>query len=99
MEEILAPESNWYASVFGSEASKLLESALYRSRTVLASEDTNIISGFSWCFYLTFYQIIPLAAMAIFIISGIPLILAIIVRSLVGLVRTTLSAYALSHIE
>ena len=99
MEEILAPESNWYASIFGSGASNLLKSALYRSRTVLASDDKNIIEGFSWCHYLTLYQIIPLAAIVIFAITGIPLIIAFIVRSLVGLVRTALSAYALSHIE
>jgi hypothetical protein len=99
MEQFLLSDSNLYASVVGIDASKKLETALYRSRTVLASEDTNIISGFTWCHYLTLYQIIPLATIVVFTISGVPLIVAAVMKSLVGLFRTTMSAYALSHVD
>jgi len=99
MEETLSSHNNWYASVFGLGMAKQFRTALYRSRTVLASQDANIISGFTWCHYLTIYQLIPLIVIIVFAVVGLPLTITAMVATLVGILRTSISAYALSHID
>jgi hypothetical protein len=97
VQDYLAIPGNAYSMLVGTEMAATLERAIYRSRLIQQSSDLNIADGFGWCNLLTVYQLIPIALLAFFGLSSIPLLLAVVVKSLVGLLRTGISAYAMSH--
>lgn len=99
VEDYVATPGNMYSMVMGVPAGLTLQSALYRSRLVLSTGDSNMIDGFAWCNGLNMYQILPLAVIAVGALTAIPLLVAVVLRSFVGLVRTAFSVYALSHID
>ncbi|KAJ1468512.1 hypothetical protein T484DRAFT_3629701 [Baffinella frigidus] len=97
--DYLATPGNLYTATFGLETAENLATAVYRSKTVVGSEDQNIISGFAWCNTLTIYQLIPLVVIIVFVLLGLPLGVSAIMKILVSVTRTAFSAYALSHVD
>jgi hypothetical protein len=97
LQDYIAVPGNAYSLIFGTEMATLLERALYRSRLIQQSSDLNIFDGFSWCNILSIYQLIPIVLFVVFAVSSIPLLLAVVVKGLVGLLRTAMTAYSMSH--
>jgi hypothetical protein len=98
IQTYLADAGNTFSSVVGANASDTLSNALYRSQVILASGDLNVIEGYKWCNAIHAWQLIPLATIAIFTVTAIPLLITVVVRAFIGLVRTSFAAYALSHV-
>ncbi|KAJ1468673.1 hypothetical protein T484DRAFT_3629597 [Baffinella frigidus] len=97
VQNYLSDNVNQISTVIGSTASNI-ERALYRSRIVLASGDTNIIEGFHFCNLTSLYQVIPLAVIVFFVATALPLAIALGLKIVIGFVRTAMSAFILSHL-
>jgi hypothetical protein len=98
MQTYIGSTGNTFSSIAGAEASTTLANALYRSRLILTSGDLNIIRGYTWCNSITLWQLLPLIAIAFFALTAVPILVAVLVSGLIGLVRTAFAAYALSHV-
>jgi hypothetical protein len=98
LELDLERADNPVSLILGKASASLLQAALYRSRTVMASGDANIIEGFQWCNVLSIYQLVPIAALLFFVLVAVPLALAAVLKAIVGLVRAAISAYAMTHL-
>ena len=88
---------NAFSLILGDEITKNMVSSLYRSRVIIGSQDQNLKDGFSWCNILTMYKLLPLLVFIFVVITSVPLIIAITLRSFVGIVRTGFSAFAMTH--
>ena len=88
---------NMYTTLVGAVSSTALEAAVYRSRLVLMSGDTNMVEGFQFCNTITAYSLIPLVSMLFFFVASVPLVVALAVRSIFSFVRTAFSAYIMTH--
>jgi hypothetical protein len=93
----MANPGNVFSLILGDEITKSMVSALYRSRLIIGSQDQNLKDGFSWCNALTLYKLLPLLVFIFIVITSIPLLVAIILRTFVGLLRTGFSAFAMTH--
>ena len=98
LELYLERVDNPVSLTLGKESTSLLQAALYRSRTVMASGDQNIVEGFQWCNLLSIYQLVPIVALLFFMLAAVPLALAAVIKAIVGLVRAAFSAYAMTHL-
>ena len=94
----LGRAENPVALIAGKATVDRLAAALYRSRTVLASGDHNMREGFQWCNMLSIYQLVPMLVMLFLVASAVPVLLALLIKALVGLMRAAFSAYAMTHL-
>jgi hypothetical protein len=97
MESYIITPDNTFTLLLGDATTTTMQSALYRSRLVLNSNDENMREGFGWCNVLTFYNVLPLLCLILFILFSIPLIVGILMKAFVGVFRTAFSVYAMSH--
>jgi len=88
---------NAFTTLVGAVSSTALETAVYRSRLVLMSGDSNMIEGFQFCNIITAYTLLPLVSILLFCVVSVPLVVALAVRSVFSFIRTACSAYIMSH--
>ena len=97
MESYIITPDNTFTLLLGGATTTTMQSALYRSRLILNSNDENMREAFGWCNVLTFYNVFPLLGFLLFIVVSIPLILGNLMKAFVGMLRTAFSVYAMSH--
>jgi hypothetical protein len=88
---------NPFTLILGEDITVSMQSALYRSRMVSQSQDQNMREGYSWCNTLTLYKLIPLLLFVVLAVIAVPLLISMIIRTFVSLMRTGISAFAMSH--
>jgi hypothetical protein len=93
----ISTEGNLFSVIMGAGTTQMLQSALYRSRLISKSHDTNMRDAYSWCNTLTSYKLVPLLMLAIGAVTAFPLLIGVVLRSFVGILRTAFSAYAMTH--
>jgi hypothetical protein len=97
LQVYIKSSGNVFSLILGDDIVKTLESAIYRSRVVLKSQDQNIREGYSWCNTLTLYNVLPVLFLVVVTVAAVPLLIGMVMRGVVVIVRIGFSAFAMSH--
>ena len=93
-------EASFLAStVLGQHTTDAFKAALYRSRIVLNSGDTDLIQGFNWCTGITSWQLVPLITALLLLAMAIPYALTVASKGLNALVRVFFATVAMVHVS